>query len=76
MKPGGQRQTKPSGELIQEAISEQSAIVEHSSAVQLVPLILPSPMKPGGQRQTKPSAELIQVAFSTQSAIVKHSSAG
>ena len=76
MKPGGQRQIKPSGELMQEASSEQSAIVEHSSAVQLVPLILPSPINPNGQRQTKPSAELIQVALSTQSAIVEHSSAG
>ena len=36
--------------------------------VQLLPLILPSPVRPGGQRQTKPSIESIQVALYTQSA--------
>jgi hypothetical protein len=57
------------------AFSTQSEIVEHSSAKQPFPLIVPSPMDPNGQRQTKPSGELTQVAFSTQSAMVEHSSA-
>ena len=33
VRPGGQRQTKPSTELIHVAFSEQSAIAEHSSPV-------------------------------------------
>jgi hypothetical protein len=75
VRSGGQRQTKPSGELIQLAFSTQSEIEEHSSRKQPFPLILPSPMDPNGQRQTKPSGESTQVAFSTQSEIEEHSSA-
>jgi hypothetical protein len=75
MDPNGQRQAKPSGELTQVAFSTQSAVDEHSSIKQLLPLILPSPMNPDGQRQTKPSAEFTHIDISTQSAIVEHSSA-
>jgi hypothetical protein len=59
-----------SGEITQEAMSVQSATDEHGSAIQLVPLTLPSPRRPDGQRQTNssPSRESIQVDPSTQSA--------
>ena len=75
VRSGGQRQTKPSGELIQVEFSTQSDVDEHSSRKQPFPLIVPSPMNPNGQRHTKPSGELIQAEFSTQSATVEHSSA-
>ena len=68
VRSGGQRQTKPSGELTQVAFSIQSEIEEHSSRKQPFPLILPSPMNPNGQRQTKPLMMLMHVALSTQSA--------
>ena len=74
VRSGGQRQTKPSGELTQVVFSTQSEIEEHSSRKQPFPPILPSPMNPNGQRQTNPSGELTQVAFSTQSEIDEHSS--
>ena len=62
---------KPSGELTHEAISAQLATVEHSSAVQLVPLVFPSPTSPGGHRQMNwlPSRESTHVASAMQSAI-------
>ena len=68
--PGGQRQTNPSIEFIQEADSTQSAVVEHSSGIQPPPLMVPFPVVPGGHKQMKrtPSLESIQVASSTQSA--------
>ena len=75
VRSGGQRQTKPSGELTQVAFSIQSEVDEHSSRKQPFPLILPSPMSPNGHTQMKPSGELTQVAFSTQSEIDVHSSA-
>ena len=75
VRSGGQRQTKPSGELTQVAFSTQSEVDEHSSRKQLLPLILPSPMNPDGQRQTNPSAEFTHEDISTQSAMVEHSSA-
>ena len=75
VRSGGQRQTKPSGELMQVAFSTQSEVDEHSSAKQPFPLVVPSPMNPNEQRQTKPSGELTQLESSTQSAMVEHSSA-
>ena len=75
VRSGGQRQTKPSGELMHVAFSTQSEVDEHSSRKQPLPLILPSPMNPDGQTQMKPSAEFTQVASSTQSEIDEHSSA-
>ena len=75
VRSGGQRQTKPSGELTQVAFSTQSEVDEHSSRKHPFPLILPSPINPEGQMQMKPSAEFTQVASSTQSEIDVHSSA-
>ena len=48
----------------------QSATVKHGSAMQPVPLSLPSPRRPGGQMQTNssPSRESMQVDPPTQSA--------
>ena len=75
VRSGGQRQTKPSGELTQVAFSIQSEVNEHSSRKQPLPLILPSPMNPDGQTQMKPSAEFTHADISTQSAMAEHSSA-
>ena len=75
VRSGGQRQTKPLGELTQVAFSTQSEVDEHSSRKHPFPLILPSPINPNEQRQTKPSGELTQLESSTQSAMVEHSSA-
>ena len=75
VRSGGQRQTKPSGELMHVAFSTQSEVEEHSSRKQPLPLILPSPMNPDGQTQMNPSAEFTHADISTQSAMVEHSSA-